>query len=151
MNMSNTHLGQPPANHVLLESIGVASTGDPATDLDFFRTLPDGSTTPSGPAGFRVPARQVLIITDVDWQYAGSPGTSQTFRIFIKSLKDSNSPGRRVFESTIELDGEGNGGISEAMTAGFVVSSEVRLAVDTSPGGGKIQHVLLRGYLVPAG
>jgi len=134
---------------VLLEAIGVANTGDPSRDLDFFRTLPDGAMTPSGPAGFRVPTGDVLVITDVDWQYSGSPGSSQTFRVFIKPL-NGDDDGRRVFESTITLDREGHGGISEAMTSGFVVSSNVRLAVDTSPGGGKIQHVLLRGYLVSA-
>lgn len=148
---NNTHLGQPPHHHVLLESIGVASTGDPSKDLDFFRILPDGTITPGGPAGFRVPNGDVLIITDVDWQYAGSPGSSQTFRIFIKPLKEGDlGPGRRVFESTITLSGEGRGGASESMTTGFLVSPNVRLAVDTSPGGGKIQHALLRGYLVPA-
>jgi hypothetical protein len=55
-----------------------------------------------------------------------------------------------VFESTIALNREGNGGISETMTAGFVVASSVRLAVDTFPGGGQIQHAIFRGYLVPA-
>jgi hypothetical protein len=147
--MSNSHMGQPASHHVLLEAIGVANTGDPSKDLDFFRTLPDGTMTPSGPAGFRVAAGDVLVITDVDWQYSGAPGNSQTFRVFIKPLK-GDDPGRRVFESTITLDGEGHGGISEAMTTGFVVSSNVRLAVDTYPGGGKIQHVLLRGYLISA-
>jgi hypothetical protein len=144
-----SHMGQPISNHVLLESIGVANTGDPSRDLDFFRILPDGTMTPSGPAGFRVPTGEMLVITDVDWQYAGQPESSQTFRVFIKPLKGEDH-GRRVFESTITLDGEGHGGISEAMTSGFVVSSSVRLAVDTSPGGGTIQHVLLRGYLASA-
>jgi hypothetical protein len=105
--------------------------------------------TPGGPEGFRVPSGEVLVITDVDWQYAGSAGTSQTFRVFIKPPK-APGPGRRVFESTITLDREGHGGASEAMTTGFIVASNIRLAVDTSPGGGKIQHVLLRGYLMPA-
>lgn len=139
---------QPASHHVLLESIGVANTGDPTKDLDFFRTLSDASTTPAGPVGFRVPSGSTLIITDVDWQYAGAPGTTQIFRIFIDNLKDSGKR-RRVFESTVLLDSHGSGGISEAMTTGFAVSSKVRLSVDTFPGGGKIQHVLLRGYLVP--
>lgn len=147
--MSNTHMGQPVSHHVLLEAIGVASTGDPSRDLDFFRILPDGTMTPGGSAGFRVPTGDMLVVTDVDWQYSGNPGNSQTFRVFIKPLK-GDDPGRRVFESTITLNGEGHGGTSEAMTSGFVVSPNVRLAVDTYPGGGKIQHVLLRGYLVSA-
>lgn len=145
---TNTHLGQPPSQHVLLESIGVADTGDPRQDLDFFRILPDGTMTPGGPTGFRTPRGKMLIITDVDWQYgSGNPGGAQTFRVFIEKLAEP-SLSRRVFESTVTLNGEGHGGTSEAMTTGFVVSPEVRLTVDTFPGGGKIQHVLLRGYLV---
>src|SRR3954471_12931033 len=71
-SMSNiSHLGQPVGNHVVLEAVGVASTGDPSKDLDFFRILPDGTMTPGGPAGFRVPTGGVLVITDVDWQYSG--------------------------------------------------------------------------------
>jgi hypothetical protein len=146
---TNSHMGQPISHHVVLEAIGVANTGDPSKDLDFFRILPDGTMTPSGPAGFRVSAGDMLVITDVDWQYSGSAGSSQTFRVFIKPLQ-GDDPGRRVFESTIALDREGRGGASEAMTSGFVVSSNVRLAVDASPGGGKIQHALLRGYLISA-
>jgi hypothetical protein len=144
-----THMGQSASQHVLLESIGVANTGDPLQDIDFFRVLPDGTLSPTGPTGFRVPKGKVMIITDVDWQYGSGPaGASQTFRVFIETL---SQPGvrRRVFESTIQLDNSGNGGTSEAMTTGFVVSRKVRLAVDTIPGGGKIQHVLLRGYLAP--
>jgi hypothetical protein len=148
--MSNiTHLGQPVSQHVTLESIGVATTGDPTKDLDFFRILPDATITPGGRTGFRVPSGQMLIITDIDWQYAGSPGSAQTFRVFITPL-NGDTPGRRVFASTIALNKEGNGGISETLTAGFVVSPSVRLVVDTFPGGGQIQHAVLRGYLVPA-
>lgn len=147
---TNTHLGQPASHLVVLEAVGVADTGDTTKDLDFFRTLPDCTTTPSGPAGFRVPSGKALIITDVDWQYgAGTSGGVQTFRIFIQSLAKA-SLSRRVFESTVTLNGNGDGGASEAMTAGFVVSPKVRLTVDTTPGGGKIQHILLRGYLVPS-
>jgi hypothetical protein len=148
--VSLTHLGQPPAEHVVLESIGVANTGDPRQDLDFFRIHPDASMTPSGPTGFRVPSGKVLVITDADWQYnMGSPGGSQTFRCFIQNLKDPTRA-RRVFESTIVLDKDGQGGTSEDMTAGFMVAATARITVDTFPGGGKISHVILRGYLVSA-
>jgi hypothetical protein len=146
--VSITHLGQPPTQHVVLESIGVANTGDPRQDLDFFRVLPDASLTPSGPAGFRVPPGQVLVVTDADWQYnLGSPGGLQTLRCFIQNLNDPTIA-RRVFESTVVLDKDGQGGASEDMTAGFMVAATARITVDTSPGGGKISHVLLRGYLV---
>ena len=144
---TNSHMGQPASHHVLLEAVGVADTGDSRKDLEFFRTLPDCKVSPTGPTGFRVPKGKVLIITDVDWQYgSGQAGGSQTFRVFIESLSEPDLQ-RRVFESTTHLDKSGNGGTSESMTTGFVVSRKVRLAVDTFPGGGKIQHVLLRGYL----
>jgi hypothetical protein len=141
-------LGQRPDQHVVLESIGVANTGDPRQDLDFFRIHPDASMTPSGSTGFRVPSGQVLVITDADWQYnAGSPGGLQTFRCFIQSLNDPNLA-RRVLESTVILNKDGQGGVTEEMTAGFMVAATARITVDTFPGGGKISHVILRGYLV---
>ncbi len=146
---TNTHLGQPASQLVLLESIGVASSGDPRQDLDFFRIMPDGTMTGTGATGFRVPRGKALIITDVDWQYgSGSAGEVQTFRILISSLANPELT-RRVYESTIVLNNNGQGGISQAMTTGFVVSPRVRVLADVVPGGGKIQHILLRGYLVP--
>jgi hypothetical protein len=139
---TNTHMGQPASQLVLLESIGIADTGDPQQDLGFFRTLPTGAHTPTSGKGFCPPRGKVLIITDVDWQYAGgAPGGMQVFRIFVA--------GQRVCESAITLSASGEGGISEALTTGFVVAPGKLLSVDTSPGGGRIQHVLLRGYLAP--
>lgn len=139
---TNTHMGQPASQHVLLESIGIADTGDPRQDLGFFRVLPTGTLTPSSGRGFCPPRGKVLIITDVDWQYAaGTPGGMQIFRIYVSD--------RRVLDSAITLSASGEGGISEAMTTGFVVPPGRLISVDTFPGGGKIQHVLLRGYLAP--
>jgi hypothetical protein len=133
-------------NQVALEAIGVDNTGDPRTDLDFVRIFPDG-TVPPGPPWFRVPSGYLLIITDVDWQYnLGTPGGIQTFRIFIENIADPDIS-NRVFESTITLNGNGEGGISESMTSGFAVSSKGRMTVDCFPGGGVISHVILRGYL----
>jgi hypothetical protein len=147
--MSSTHLGQPPTNHVTLEAIGVANTGDPRQDLDFVRIYQDG-TSASGPPWFRVPGGQVFVVTDVDWQYnLGAAGQIQTFRIFIENLADP-SISNRVFESTIVLNNQGQGGISESMTSGFVVSSAGRIVVDTFPGGGVISHIIIRGYLMTA-
>jgi hypothetical protein len=130
--MANTHMGQPPKNHVTLESVG---TGQ---GLDFVRINPDG--TPAD-EDFRPPSGKVLVVTDVDWQYnAGPPESRQTFRIFIND-------DRTVFESTVILNHQGSGGASEAMTSGFVVSSGIRITIDVSPGGGVINHAIVRGYL----
>jgi hypothetical protein len=46
--MSTAHTGQRPSNHVTLETIRVANTGDPKQDLDFIRINQDG-TRPAGP------------------------------------------------------------------------------------------------------
>jgi hypothetical protein len=135
--MANTHMGQPPSNHVTLEAVGVKD------GLDFIRITADGTREPSA---FRVPAGKVFVVTDVDWQYnSGAPQGRQTFRIFILNLAKGES--WRVFESTVILNGSGDGGISEAMTSGFVVSSKGRIHVDVSPGGGVINHIIIRGYL----
>jgi len=124
-------MGQPPSNHVTLEAIGVTD------GLDFIRINADGTREPSA---FRVPAGRVFVVTDVDWQYnSGAPQSRQTFRIFNRSF--------RVFESAVILNDSGDGGISEAMTSGFVVSSAGRISVDVSPGGGVINHIIIRGYL----
>jgi hypothetical protein len=147
--MANTHMDQPPSSHVTLESIGVSSTGDTLQDLDFRRINPDGTAMP-GPPWFRVPAGQVFVVTDVDWQCnLGSSGGVQTFRIFTENLASEPNlrERRRVFESTITLNNEGRGGISEAMTSGFIVSSKGRIVVDSYPGGGVISHIIIRGYL----
>jgi hypothetical protein len=147
--MANTHMGQPSSSHVTLESIGVNSTGDTLQDLDFRRINPDGTAMP-GPPWFRVPAGQVFVVTDVDWQYnSGSTGGVQIFRIFIENLASEPHyrERRRVFESTITLNNEGRGGISEAMTSGFIVSSKGRIVVDSYPGGEVISHIIIRGYL----
>ncbi len=145
--MSTTHTGQQPSNHVTLETIQVANTGDPKQDLDFIRINQDG-TRPAGPPWFRVPTGQVFVVTDVDWQYnLGAAGQLQTLRIFIENLADPTIS-NRVFESTIVLNNQGQGGISESMISGFVVSSGGRIVVDTFPGGGVISHAIIRGYLM---
>jgi hypothetical protein len=125
-------MGQPPKNQVTLESMGTGH-GE-----DFVRINPDG--TPED-EDFRPPAGKVLVVTDVDWQYnSGPPDSRQTFRIRINEDRTS-------FESTVMLNHQGDGGTSEAMTSGFVVASGSKLVVDVYPGGGVLNHVMVRGYL----
>jgi len=133
---------------VVLEVVGTA------TGLDFSRTLPDGT---SAAGYFRVPEGMVLVVTDVDWQYnSGEPGTRAVLRLLIEPLatderETPRAPGRRVFASTItQLNPEGDGGRSEAMTTGFAVSSAGKLAVDVMGKGGKLNHLVIRGYLILA-
>jgi len=96
-------------------------------NLDFVRNLSDGTQEAgSGGLGWRVPVGQALVITDVDWQYvhpqgAAAAGKIEVLRLFIESLADASNT-QREFESTITLSSNGEGGISEAMTSGIVVS-----------------------------
>jgi hypothetical protein len=148
-----THMGQPASNHVTLEVIGGVTGGCGPAQLDFMRVLPDGSNG----GIFRVPKGEVLIVTDVDWQYVHPNGGTdsgkiQVLRLFIQNLANPQES-RRAFESTITLSSAGEGGASESMTSGFVVSSKARICPDVSPGPQGppygLQHLILRGYLAP--
>ena len=134
-----THMGQTPDNHVTLNPIGGSAAR-------FSRIGPDG--LPLG-SDFTVPAGQVFVVTDVDWQFGGGPrrGTV-TLSIFLRPIADPAEDGNRVFESTIVLSNDGKGGISESMTSGFVVSSAGYMHVETDGGGGgTLSHMVIRGYL----
>lgn len=143
--------------HVVLAAVRDLKGGCGPALLDFIRVLPDGRAE-SGPQGigYRVRAGQALVITDVDWQYihpkaVAAEGSIEVLRLFIENLDDPGES-RRAFESTIILGSQGEGGISEAATSGFVVSSKARICPDVYPGPlgppSGLQHVLLRGYLI---
>jgi hypothetical protein len=153
---SKSHLGQPPLNHVVLEVVGGMNGGCGPSLFDFVRLTPDGKSVPGA---FRVPQGQLLIITDVDWQYVhpshdALAGHIEVLRLFLQPIPAGQDPGVRVFESTVTLSTKGEGGISEGMTAGFVVSSHSRICPDVFPGPTGppfgLQHLILRGYLLPA-
>jgi len=154
----NTHMGQRASQHVTLEVVsGFAGGCGPlytSRSHEFVRNLPDG-TAASG--RFRVPSGKVLVITDVDWQYvhpdgAAGAGAAVTVRLFIENLANDFFS-RRAFESTVTLSSLGEGGTSEAMTSGFIVSPAARICPDVigAPAGppSGLQHLLLRGYLAP--
>ena len=84
---------------------------------------------------------------------AAAAGRRITLRIFAQNLADPDRR-ERMFESTILLNADGEGGISEAMTSGFVVAPTAQLCIDTL-GGPKgppfrVQHAILRGRLLPS-
>ena len=143
----STHLGQPPENHVVLESLIF-----PEGWVDWERNFPDGTHS-----GYRVPVGMMLVITDVDWHYESSePGSTQTFRLFLVAtgrdpVLESILPAHQsiVFESPVVTGPLGSGGASVAMTTGFVVSSTARIRCDVYPSRAGLQHVNLRGYLTP--
>lgn len=148
-----SHLGQNPTDHVVLEMVLGVTGGFGTHRVEFVRTGPNGDQIPSpSPGGFRVPRDTMLVITDVDWQYAnGGPGSMQTFRLDPLSGPRAGY-GARVFESAVVLGPQGSGGASIAMTSGFAISPGARIGADATPGPfapGAVQHCLLRGYLTP--
>jgi hypothetical protein len=143
--MPNTHMGQTPDNHVTLH--GQRTT---AGFTEFNRIGPDGKGVEGFPFPFRVPPGQVLVVTDIDWAFVGgSPGEIQIFQIFLRPIDDPGSDGNPVFVSAIILNNNGEGGRTEAMTSGFVVSSNgvIHPEMD-NPGAGAIGHLIIRGYLI---
>jgi hypothetical protein len=146
--MAITHMGQPPGNHFTLKS-SIAGNFTIPTDLQLRRITPDGID-----AGVEsIPPGQVLVITDVDWCYlGGTAGQVQILKIDIQPISLSPPPreqqSRTVFYSAITLDTKGGGSTTEAMTSGFIVSSRARILFSTFPGGGVLQDVIIRGYLL---
>lgn len=153
---TQTHIRKPASEHVILEVVGGVTGGCGPALNDFVRVLPDGSgESGAGGLGWRVPEGKILVVTDVDWQYVHpnhgtSAGKVQILRLIIENLADPSRT-RRAFESTITLSSEGEGGISESMTSGFIVSSAARICPDVFPGPQGppfgLQHLILRGYL----
>jgi len=156
-----THMGQKASAHVVLEAVGGVIGGCEPGGLDFVRVLPDGkldTVNVNESGAFRIPARKVLVVTDVDWQYVHPDGQQQAgniqvLRLIIENLATPENR-RRAFESTITLSNTGQGGISEHMTSGFIVSSDARICPEVSPGPTGppygLQHLIVRGYLAPA-
>jgi hypothetical protein len=151
-----THLGQASADHVVLESAnGDTGCTVSSAGTTFRRTFHDGN---GALQPFQMPADKSLVITDVDWLYhhptgAAAADSRVVLRVFVQNLADPTQR-ERVLESTIVLNGAGEGGTSEAMTTGFVVAPTAQLCVDTGvnpkgpPSG--LQHMILRGYFIAA-
>ncbi len=140
--------GASPQNMVLLEFTPGFKDGCGANKMEFVRSWGDGTAETSA---FRVIEGSLLVITDVDWRYVtGPPNQFAVLRLLVQNLGDS-SKSRRTFESSVRLDGFGNGGTSEHMTTGFVVRPEARICAEV-PGEAegsvvRLSRVLLRGYV----
>lgn len=92
----------------------------------------------------------------MDWHYrhadgAAAVGRRIVLRLFLQNPTDPSHQ-KVVFESSTFLNAEGEGGTSEAMTAGFLMTDEAQLCLDTGedPKGPflSLQHTILRGYLL---
>jgi hypothetical protein len=144
----STHMGRKPRDHVTLAAVLSDNTQDMTKDIDFIRIFPNARAD-QAPQWFRIPQNRFLVITDVDWRCdSGIPGSTQTLSIFIQNIQNQ-SRRHKVFESTIQLNAEGRGGISYSMMSGFVVSFQARINVNLFPVGANIASLILRGYLVP--
>jgi hypothetical protein len=150
--MTNTHLGIPAADLLLLEGI---NTQDPnaAAPLDMMvmvRIRPqDGTYTPDNGSAYIAPAGKAMVITEVDWQYkGGTPGSDVALRIFLK-WGGFVGMQQRALEDTILLGATGGGGSCKAVTTGFLVPPGVRISPEILDmnATGILQHVILRGYL----
>jgi hypothetical protein len=150
-----SHLGQPALNHVVLEVVAEVRGGYGAGQFEFIRLMPDGNSVQQP---FRVPQDQLLIITEVDWQYShpnheAAAGQIEILRLLLQPLPSGQSPGVCVFESPATLGNKGEGGTSQSMTTGFVVSPHARICPEVIPGptGPQfgLKHIILRGYVLP--
>lgn len=151
-----SHLGQSITSHVTLELVGGITGGYGPEQYGWVRILPNGGIQ-SGPGGgnFVVPTGKALVITDADWQFddhgTTHKGAYVTLRLFVVP-PGADERGRRLLESTIVLSEAGQGGTVTSWTAGGVFGPKTKIGVDTillSPKG-KLQHVLLHGYLIAA-
>lgn len=145
---------QTASDIVVLESIGVAPDPNPRLSLSFKRIKSQNGEfdPPAGIFGYTAPAGKALVITETDWQFAnGKAGDNVTLRIWL-TWPGPPPLDRRVMESTITLGNAGSGGTSTVEKTGILVPSGVKISVDvygTGKGNGKIQHILMRGYLIP--
>ena len=107
------------------------------------------------PDRFVIPESAYLVITDVDWVYRMPPlqgaGETRTLEIFRENMTFTQTS--RAFFAAMELDRNGIGANTEAMTSGFVVSSEARICVSVGPHltgqeNQRLETVILRGYLL---
>jgi hypothetical protein len=152
-----THLGQPAVEQVVLHSaVGDTGCSFGTAGRTFRRVFQDGT---GALQPFEMPADRALVITDMDWWYhhpddEAAAGARIVLRLMIQNLADPDRQEPMV-ESTIILNDEGEGGTSEAMTSGFVMTSQAQLCFDTfgGPAGppSGVQHVILRGYFMAPG
>jgi hypothetical protein len=133
-----SHLGVHPSDHVVLQRAG---------DGTWERVLPNGLAA-SDP--FEVPPGRYLVITDVDWCFSRTTNPlcqNVTLRIFVTPRNDLEN-GNSVFQSTTLLDQQAYGGVSQAMTSGFVVDDSATIVCDSIPFQDSISDIVLRGYLI---
>lgn len=141
-----TAMGQVAGKHVLL-----SGTYDPVlANLKFYRVYYYATVDPKT---FKVPAKEVLVVTDFTWTYAGT--AADAGRTAVLSLSIYN-PKKNIYAETFlsstTLDANGWGCKSESQVSGMLVGGDIEIRL-TPPSpiltSDIPQTVLLRGYLVP--
>lgn len=148
-----THLGQPVDRLIALQN--VENSSSPCANItgtaeDFVRILPNGLKL-SG--FFRIAPGESLIVTDFDWSYdhpdgASAAGRRIVLRLWVADLTNL-AASNVVTSSTMFLNDEGKGGISEHLTGGFAVSSQSAICVDRDGAPSNVSGPInVRGYLL---
>jgi hypothetical protein len=144
--LAGASAGAPLGDLATLELKNDVRGGCGGDRLEFFRTSPDGSISPTP---FRAQDGKALVVTDVDWHYfSGPPGATVILQMVVENLMDAGKR-QRAAESVIRLERDGVGGTSEHLTTGFAVGSQSRLCVElvNAPIGSpmRLSKVLVRG------
>jgi hypothetical protein len=86
------------------------------------RILADGSST----TPFRVPARKVLVVTDITWAGAGANATA-TAGLYIANLQDDNKVQYGPFAGFTFGPPVGQQSVTQTFSTGFVVSEQAKI------------------------
>lgn len=136
-----THLGIRPEDHVVLERIG-----DETQYGAWQRTFPNGTSV----SPFLIPEGRLLVITDVACRIRVSetpPSSNINVTLLLARLEDLQQS-VPVHWSTILLDANGSGGVSESAASGFIANEEVTIIWEQDAGGDAEPGFILRGYLM---
>jgi hypothetical protein len=124
-----------PSGVVTLASDGTTCAGSGL--LVNTRILPDGTTTP-----FTIPAKQVLVITEVEWGVIDVP-VSQTFDFYL-FLTTTPATALPLVASSALADATGHAGTTTQVSNAIVKAGPSLCAVDY-PGSSSL--FLVRGFL----
>lgn len=154
---SLTHLGQPTERHVTLVYHG-EPLGEVCND-DLSRVSASGGKSAEP---FVVPARHVLVVTDVEWRVLfDARHTTAPRSVHLNISVSRTEPLTRVFMSrtvAIAADAHSWYGTSEQLTSGFLVGPGTEICASAWILGGskatadtnrfELGHLVMRGYFM---
>jgi hypothetical protein len=127
--VSKAHTKQDPRTHIVLTREPSVPGGCGLQNSEFFQIFPNGQKATSP---FRIPNRQLLVVTDVDWWLANfqppdAPGYSTYFELALEHQAGAHFTHYRAFRDVGITDPQDRLGRSVSMTTGFVVSPGTRI------------------------